>query len=185
MVNGCFVLNEGAVAGWTDVDRETVLNLLNEILAIEIVCVLRYKRQESMAKEVHAGSLAAEFQKLAQDAQVHVDLVAERITQLEGEPNFTPVGHLMENHSEYIEGSSFREMIKGDWVAERMAIDFYREMIRVINGKDPTTHRMLENIVASEKKHTARLIHLMTSFEQRTITSYFHSNRSFIASNQR
>ena len=135
------MLVEDTETGCTKADRATVLKLLCEALTKEIVCVLRYKRQESIAKKSHSDSLAAEFHQHAQDEQVHVDLIAERITQLGGVPNFTPVGGLMESYSEFIEAHSLQEMIKENWVAERMTIDSYREIIRAVGVKDPTTHR--------------------------------------------
>jgi len=148
---------------------ERVLNLLNEVLATEIVCVLRFKKQQSAAKDVHAELMAVEFQKLAQDSQVHVNLIAKRITQLRGEPNFKPLGRLMKSYCDYSELGSLQELIKEGWVAERVAIDSYNEIIRSINGTDPMTHKILENTLASEKAHADTLINLITSLDQRNI----------------
>src|SRR6185503_18497825 len=112
--------------------------VLNEALATEIVCTLRYRRHYFMAKGIHGESVAAEFLEHANDEQQHADQIAERITQLGGEPNFSPEGLLSRSHAEYKEGDSLGEMMKEDLVAERIAIDSYREMIQYLGTKDPT-----------------------------------------------
>jgi bacterioferritin len=126
---------------------------LNEALATEIVCVLRYKRHYYMASGIHAQAVAEEFLEHAGEEQAHADLIAERITQLDGEPDLNPDGLLTRSHSEYIEGEGLVDMIKEDLVAERIAIDSYAEMIRYIGEDDPTTRRMLEGILATEEEH--------------------------------
>jgi bacterioferritin len=120
-------------------------------LATEIVCVLRYKRHYFMASGIHSECVAAEFLEHANDEQGHADQIAQRIVQLQGEPNFNPEGLLMRSHAEYVEGESLIDMIKEDLVAERIAIDSYREMINYFGNDDPTSRRMLEGILAVEK----------------------------------
>ena len=154
-------IEQGAVTEGYTADRETVIKILNEALATEIVCVLRYKRHYFMAKGIHAESVAAEFLEHANDEQGHADLIAARIVQLGGEPNFNPDGLLMRSHAEYVEGTSLIEMIKEDLVAERIAIDSYREMVTYIGSDDPTTRRMLEGILAVEEEHADDLVSLL------------------------
>ena len=146
-------IEQGAVTEGYTADRETVNKILNEALATEIVCVLRYKRHYFMATGIHAEGVAAEFLEHANDEQGHADLIAARIVQLGGEPNFNPEGLLMRSHAEYVEGGSLTEMIKEDLVAERIAIDSYRDMIQYLGNDDPTTRRMLEGILAVEEEH--------------------------------
>ena len=146
-------MEEGAVTEAYRADRETVLRLLNEALATEIVCVLRYKRHYYMASGIHAQAVADEFLEHAGEEQGHADLIAERITQLGGEPDLNPDGLLTRSHSEYVEGDGLVDMIKEDLVAERIAIDSYTEMIRYIGEDDTTTRRMLEGILATEEEH--------------------------------
>ena len=154
-------IENGAVTEGYGADRETVVNLLNEALATEIVCVLRYKRHYFMASGIHAEGVAAEFLEHANDEQGHADQLAQRIVQLQGEPNFNPEGLLMRSHAEYIEGTSLTDMIKEDLVAERIAIDSYREMIKYFGNDDPTSRRMLEGILAVEEEHADDLVSLL------------------------
>jgi bacterioferritin len=154
-------IEQGAVTEGYTADRQTVIKILNEALATEIVCVLRYKRHYFMANGIHAESVAAEFLEHANDEQGHADLIAARIVQLGGEPNFNPEGLLMRSHAEYVEGSSLIEMIKEDLVAERIAIDSYRDMIRYLDNDDPTSRRMLEGILAVEEEHADDLVSLL------------------------
>jgi bacterioferritin len=154
-------IEQGAVTEGYTADRETVIKILNEALATEIVCVLRYKRHYFMANGIHAESVAAEFLEHANDEQGHADLIAARIVQLGGEPNFNPDGLLMRSHAEYVEGSSLIDMIKEDLVAERIAIDSYRDMIRYLGNDDPTSRRMLEGILAVEEEHADDLVSLL------------------------
>jgi bacterioferritin len=154
-------IEQGAVTEGYTADRETVIKILNEALATEIVCVLRYKRHYFMASGIHAESVAAEFLEHANDEQGHADLIAARIVQLGGEPNFNPEGLLMRSHAEYVEGSSLIEMIKEDLVAERIAIDSYRDMIQYLGNDDPTSRRMLEGILAVEEEHADDLVSLL------------------------
>lgn len=141
-------IENGAVTLGYKADRETVIRILNEALATEIACVLRYKRHYFMASGINAQSVAQEFLQHANEEQAHGDLIAQRIVQLGGAPNLSPEGLLTRSHAEYVEGDSLIEMIKEDLVAERIAIDSYREMIGYLGTDDPTTRRMLENILA-------------------------------------
>jgi bacterioferritin len=156
------ILN-GAVTQGYRADRETVIRLLNEALATEIVCVLRYKRHYFMATGIHAQAVAQEFLENANEEQGHADQLAERITQLGGAPNFNPEGLLMRSHAEYVEGTSLLDMIREDLVAERIAIDSYGEMVRYLSDNDPTTRRMLEGILAVEEEHAEELRTLIES----------------------
>ena len=140
---------------------DVILRLLNEALATEIVCVLRYKRHHYMASGIHAQSVADEFLQHANEEQAHADQIAARIVQLGGEPNFSPDGLSARAHSEYVEGKDLIDMIQEDLVAERVAIDSYNEMIRFVGDTDPTTRRMLESILAMEEEHADDLANLL------------------------
>jgi len=159
-------IEEGAVTESYRGDRATVIKLLNEALATEIVCVLRYKRHYFMAQGIHAEPIAAEFLQHANEEQGHADQIAERIIQLGGAPNFNPDGLLMRSHSEYVEGHTLIEMIKEDLVAERVAIDSYTEMIRYIGENDITTRRMLESILAVEEEHAEDLASFLADMDK-------------------
>lgn len=154
-------IERGAVTDSYGADRNIVVQMLNEALATELVCVLRYKRHYFMASGIHAEGVAAEFLEHANDEQGHADLIAARIVQLGGEPNFNPEGLLMRSHAEYVEGGTLNEMIKEDLVAERIAIDSYRDMIQYLGNDDPTTRRMLETILAVEEEHADDLVSLL------------------------
>jgi bacterioferritin len=154
-------IENGAITEGYSADRDTVVKLLNEALATEIICVLRYKRHYFMATGINAESVAAEFLQHANEEQGHADQIAQRIVQLGGEPNFNPDGLSTRSHAEYVEGNSLMDMIKEDLVAERIAIDSYREMINYVNTDDPTTRRMLEGILAMEEEHADDLVSLL------------------------
>jgi bacterioferritin len=154
-------MEEGAVTPGYSADRKNVVKLLNDALATEIVCVLRYKRHYFMASGIHAQVAAEEFLQHATDEQGHADQIAQRIVQLGGEPNFSPEGLLTRSHAEYVEGGSLAEMIQEDLVAERIAIDSYREMARYLGEDDPTTRRMLETILAVEEEHADDMVNLL------------------------
>jgi bacterioferritin len=154
-------IQNGAVTEGYTADRETVIKLLNEALATEIVCVLRYKRHYYMASGIHAEGVAAEFLEHANDEQGHADQIAQRIVQLRGEPNFNPEGLLTRSHAEYVEGTTLVDMIKEDLVAERIAIDSYREMINYFGTDDPTSRRLMEEILAVEEEHADDLQNLL------------------------
>ena len=154
-------MERGAVTEGYRADRDTVLRLLNEALATEIVCVLRYKRHYFVASGINAQSVAAEFLEHANEEQLHADRIAQRIVQLGGEPNFSPEGLASRSHAEYVEGENLKEMIREDLVAERIAIDSYREFVAYIADDDPTTRRLLEDILAAEEEHADDLVSLL------------------------
>ena len=154
-------IQNGAITEGYTADRETVVKLLNEALATEIVCVLRYKRHHYMASGIHAESVAAEFLEHANEEQGHADSIAQRIVQLKGEPNFNPDGLSSRSHAEYVEGTTLIDMIKEDLVAERIAIDSYREMINYFGNDDVTTRRLMEQILAVEEEHADDLVNLL------------------------
>jgi bacterioferritin len=154
-------IEQGAVTAGYRGDRETILRLLNEALATELVCVLRYKRHYYMASGIHADAVAAEFLQHATEEQGHADELANRIVQLGGAPNFSPEGLTSRSHAEYVEGETLRDMMKEDLIAERIAIDSYREMINYIGQDDSTTRRMLEGILAVEEEHADDLQSLL------------------------
>ncbi|MEO8371788.1 MAG: ferritin-like domain-containing protein [Candidatus Solibacter sp.] len=143
----------GAVTSAYKADREKVINILNEVLATEIVCVLRYKRHHYMASGIHAQAVAEEFLEHAKEEQEHADIVAERIVQLGGEPNLNPEGLAMRSHSQYVEGKSLLDMVREDLVAERIAVESYSEIIRYLGDDDPTTRIAMESIMAKEEEH--------------------------------
>ena len=147
-------IERGAVTEGYTADRKNVIRLLNEALATEIVCVLRYKRHYFMASGINAQSVAQEFLQHANEEQAHADQIAQRIVQLGGEPNLSPDGMSGRSHSEYMEGKTLVDMIKEDLIAERIAIDSYREMIQYLANDDPTTRRMLEGILAMKNTPT-------------------------------
>jgi bacterioferritin len=159
-------IEEGAVTDAYRADRETVIKLLNEALATEIVCVLRYKRHYFMAQGIHADPIAQEFLTHANEEQGHADQIAGRIVQLGGAPNLNPDGLLMRSHSEYVEGQNLVDMIREDLVAERVAIDSYTEMIRYIGEDDYTTRRMLEGILAVEEEHADDLSSFLADLDK-------------------
>ena len=154
-------IEQGAITPGYKADRGRVIALLNEALATEIVCVLRYKRHFFMAAGINAQSVAQEFLQHANEEQAHADQIGQRIVQLGGEPNLSPEGLLSRSHSEYVEGGTLVEMIQEDLVAERVAIDSYREMIAFLANDDPTTRRMLEGILAMEEEHADDLVSLL------------------------
>lgn len=154
-------IEKGAItAGYTG-DRETAIKILNEALATEIVCVLRYKRHYFTASGIHAEGVAAEFLQHANEEQGHADQIARRIVQLNGAPDFNPAGLVTRSHAEYVEGETLLDMIKEDLVAERIAIDSYREMITYFGNDDPTSRRLMEEILAVEEEHADDLVSLL------------------------
>jgi bacterioferritin len=159
-------IEEGAVTESYRANRDTVIKLLNEALATEIVCVLRYKRHYFMAQGIHADPIASEFLTHANEEQGHADQIASRIVQLGGSPNFNPDGLTSRSHSEYVEGQTLLDMIKEDLVAERVAIDSYNEMIRYVGADDVTTRRMLEGILAVEEEHANDLSSFLSDIEK-------------------
>jgi len=154
-------IEQGAVTEGYRADRKTVIKVLNEALATEIVCVLRYRRHYFMASGINADSVAAEFLQHSNDEQGHADQIAQRIVQLGGEPNFSPEGLLTRSHAEYVEGETLTDMIKEDLVAERIAIDSYRDIIQYLGNDDPTSRRLMETILAVEEEHADDLVSLL------------------------
>ncbi len=154
-------IEDGAVTKGYSGNRDVIINLLQAALSTEIVCVLRYRRHYYMAKGLNSEPVAAEFLEHALEEQAHADSLASRITQLGGEPDLNPDNLSKRSHSEYVEGKGLKEMITEDLVAERIAIDSYREMIEYIGKEDPTTRRMLEEILAKEEEHADDLSNLM------------------------
>ena len=152
---------QGAVTQGYKGDRDTVIKLLNEALATEIICVLRYKRHYFMASGINSPIAAQEFLEHANDEQAHADQIAKRIVELGGEPNFSPEGLATRSHAEYVEGDTLIDMIKEDLVAERIAIDSYREMVTYMGTNDPTTRRLLEGILGMEEEHADDLVNLL------------------------
>jgi bacterioferritin len=163
-------IEDGAVTAGYGGNTETAIKVLNEALATEIVCVLRYKRHYFMAKGIHAGPVAEEFLEHAGEEQQHADAISERIVQLGGAPNLSPDGLLSRSHSEYVEGSDLVDMIKEDLVAERIAIDSYREMAAFFAPFDATTRRMIEEIQAKEEEHAEDLADLLMGLPRGQIT---------------
>jgi bacterioferritin len=154
-------IEEGAVTESYHGNTDTACKVLNEALATEIVCVLRYKRHYFMAKGIHAGPVKTEFLEHAAEEQGHADRIAERIVQLGGSPNFSPEDLLSRSHSEYVEGETLHDMITEDLVAERIAIDSYREMAAYFADFDSTTRKMIEDIQAVEEEHADDLAELL------------------------
>lgn len=161
-------IDDGAVTSGYSADRKTVLKLLNDALATEIVCVLRYRRHHFMAKGIEAKSVADEFLIHANEELGHADQIADRIVQLGGEPDFSPRGLMSHSHSEYVAGNSLVDMIKENLVAERIAIDSYRDMIQYLRTQDPTTGRMLEGILAVEEEHADEMADLLAGLPKKS-----------------
>jgi bacterioferritin len=156
-------MQDGPITQSYTADREKVVKLLNEALATELVCVLRYKRHFFMARGINSESVAQEFLEHAHEEQEHADRIAMRIVQLNGEPDMNPDVLSKRSHAQYVEGKDLVDMIKEDLVAERIAIDSYKQMILYIGEKDPTTRRMLEEILEKEEEHADDLANLLSS----------------------
>jgi bacterioferritin len=156
---------QGAVTSTYAADRETSIRLLNEALATELVCVLRYKSHAFEAEGLHAHSVVAEFEEHAREEQEHADAIARRICQLEGKPEFDPQGLLSKSHSEFRGGETLIELIEEDLVAERIAIDSYREMIQFFGDADSTSRRLMERILEKEEEHAEELSGLLKTID--------------------
>jgi bacterioferritin len=154
-------IEKGAITEGYKADRDTVIKLLNDALATEIVCTLRYKRHYYMASGIHAKSIAEEFLEHAREEEEHADMLARRITQLDGAPNFNPEGLLTRSHSDYVEGADLVDMLKEDLIAERIAIDSYRDIAQYLGNDDPTSRRVMEEILAKEEEHAEDLSTLL------------------------
>jgi bacterioferritin len=158
-------IEAGAMTAGYKADRETVVKLLNEALATELVCVLRYKRHFHMAKGLTSYSVAQEFLEHATDEEDHADRIAFRITQLDGEPNYSPDTLSSRSHAEYKEGKDLVDMLREDLIAERIAIESYSEIVRFVGNDDPTTRRLLEDILAKEEEHANDLQDLLARLD--------------------
>ena len=153
---------KGAVTpSFAEEDRKAIVELLNTALATEIVCVLRYKRHYFVTHGIRAKFVSAEFLEHANEEQAHADKIAERIVQLGEDPDLNPATLLSRAHSEYDEVTSLRAMLEADLIAERIAIESYREMINFIGLRDPTTRRLFESILAQEEEHAEDLVDLL------------------------
>lgn len=158
-------INEGAKTPDYLLDTDQVCKILNEALATEIVCVLRYRFHYFMASGIHKEGVAAEFLEHSKEEQEHADTIAERIKQLGGKPEMNPAVVARQSHSEYVEGASLADMIRENLVAERIAIQTYREMVRFFGEKDPTTRRMMEDILAVEEEHADEMSDFLFAVE--------------------
>ena len=156
-------VENGAVTEGYDADRKEIIRLLNASLATELVCVLRYKRHYFMASGVKAQIAAEEFLEHATQEAEHADKLAERIVQLGGEPEFNPDLLSKNSHAQYVAGNNLKEMVYEDLVAERIAVDSYREIIQYIGDKDPTTRRLFEEILAQEEEHADDMADILES----------------------
>lgn len=154
-------LDDGAVTPAFSQHRDDIVRLLNDALATELVCVLRYKRHHFTAHGMASPAIAAEFMVHATEEAAHADLIARRIVQLGGEPDFAPDTLLARSHADYDTSSDLKAMVKANLVAERIAVEAYRQMIALIGDKDPTTKRMLEGILADEEEHADELKDLL------------------------
>ena len=157
---------DGAVTKAYLADRARVIDVLNDVLATEIVCVLRYKNHHFMASGIHAGVVAAEFLEHANEEQAHADAVARRITELGGNPDFDPAGLTRRSHAEYRTAKSIEAMITENLVAERVAVETYTEIVRWLGNDDPTTRRMMEGLLAAEEHHADELANLLASLRR-------------------
>jgi len=154
-------IDEGPITDAYGADRERVIDVLNEVVATEIVCYLRYKRHYYTARGEDASAAAAEFLQHATEELGHADLAATRITQLQGKPDFNPDVLSKRSHAEYAEGKDLIDMVKEDLVAERVAIASYQEIARWLGNDDPTTRNMIETILAVEEEHATDMLDLL------------------------
>jgi bacterioferritin len=162
---------KGAVTPAYRGDVEAAIRLLNEALATEIVCTLRYRRHHYMAAGIHYQAIADEFMEHANQEQQHADRIAERIRQLGGAPDFNPAGLLTRSHAQYAEGNSLVDMIKEDLIAERIAIESYLEMIRFFGENDPTSRRLMEEVLQQEEEHADDMATLLETLDPREPTA--------------
>jgi bacterioferritin len=154
-------MDDGAVTSAYLADREKVIEVLNEVLATETVCTLRYRNHYFMARGIHASGVEDEFLEHANAEQAHADRVAKRITELGGRPNLDPAGLATRSHAQYGEGETLEDMIREDLVAERIAIATYSEIVRWIGNTDPTTRRLMEELLATEEEHADDMAKLL------------------------
>jgi bacterioferritin len=154
-------MDAGPITDAYGADRERVITVLNEVVATEIVCYLRYKRHYFTAQGMNAANAAAEFLEHANQELGNADMAAARITQLQGAPDFNPEILASRSHAEYVEGDTLLDMVREDLVAERVAIASYQEIIRWLGNDDPTTRRMIEEILAVEEEHADDMLTLL------------------------
>lgn len=154
-------IGDGAVTPSYGPWRDDIVRLLNDALATELVCVLRYKRHHFTAKGLASPAIAAEFMVHAQEEAAHGDRLAERIVQLGGEPDFSPVGLVERSHADYDASDDLQAMVRANLVAERIAVEAYRQMVDLIGDKDPTTRRLLEDILHDEEEHADEMLDLL------------------------
>lgn len=154
-------IQEGAVTQDYSLDKNEAIRVLNEALATELVCVLRYRFHYFMSSGIHGDAAATEFLQHSNEEQGHADMIAGRIRQLGGKPEMNPANIWQISHAEYVEGTTLEDMLKEDLVAERIAIQSYREMIQFFGEKDSTTRRMLEEILAVEEEHADDIADLL------------------------
>jgi len=158
-------MEKGPITAGYKADPAKVIAVLNEALATEIVCVLRYKRHYYMARGINAEPIAQEFLQHATEEQIHADQIAQRITQLQGEPNFNPEGLATRSHSEYVEGKTLVDMIREDLVAERIAVESYSDIVRWLGNDDPTTRSLMEEILKKEEEHADDLANMLATLD--------------------
>jgi bacterioferritin len=156
-------IEKGAVKDSYQADHERVAKVLNEALATELVCVLRYRRHYFMASGINSKAVAAEFLVHSNEEQGHADRIAERISQINGEPDFNPAILASRSHSQYVEGTDLVSMITEDLVAERIAIESYSEIVRWLADRDPTSRRLMESILQVEEEHAEEMANLLKS----------------------
>jgi len=161
-------MEEGPITAQYHADRQKVIDVLNEVLATEIVCTLRYKSHYYMAQGIHGEAVAHEFLQHATEEQAHADMVAKRITELNGKPNFSPEGLSMRSHAEFKDVDRLDDMIREDLVAERIAVSTYSEIVRWLENDDPTTRRLMEEILAKEEEHADDLAKLLVRIGSRS-----------------
>jgi bacterioferritin len=161
-------IEQGAVTEDYQLNLDQVTGILNEVLATEIVCTLRYRFHYFMATGIHSSAVAEEFLEHANEEQEHADMVARRIKQLGGKPEMNPEVIVQNSHSEYKEGTSLADMIREDLIAERIAIETYREIAKFFGEKDPTSRVMVEEILAKEEEHADELTDLLFAVEPDT-----------------
>lgn len=171
-------IRQGAVTRGLKTEREQVIRVLNEVLATELVCVLRYKRHYFTAAGIHSEAVRAEFLEHANEEQQHADSVAERIVQLNGEPDLNPEILAERSHAQYVEGTDLISMIEEDLVAERIAIETYLEIVRWLGDEDPTTRRLIESILAKEEEHAEDLATLLQDIPRHEV----HGDKRTMAS---
>jgi bacterioferritin len=178
-------ITDGPVTQDYKLDRQQVIGILNEALATELVCVLRYKFHYFMASGIHSQAVKAEFKEHALEEQQHADQLAERIKQLGGKPEMNPAVLTSVSHSEYKEGNSLLDMVKEDLIAERIAIETYREIVRFFGDRDPTSRVLMEQLLAKEEEHADDLTDLLFTIDPKTGEEVHHGGESAKATGQR